>query len=57
MTAHSRSPMGLFERYLSVWVALCLAAGVALGQAVPGLFEAIAAVEYANVNLVIAVFI
>jgi len=49
--------MGTFERYLSVWVALCILAGVLLGASVPGLFEAIAALEYANVNLVVALFI
>jgi ACR3 family arsenite transporter len=51
------SPMGLFERYLSVWVGLCILAGVALGAALPEVFQAIAAVEYANVNLVVAVLI
>ncbi|KPF44538.1 arsenic transporter [beta proteobacterium AAP51] len=49
--------MGLFERYLSVWVGLGMAAGVALGLAVPGVFQAVAAVEWAHVNLVVAVFI
>lgn len=49
--------MGLFERYLSIWVALCIGAGVGLGVLFPGLFEAIAGFEYANVNLVVAVFI
>ncbi len=49
--------MGLFERYLSVWVGLGMAAGVLLGLAAPGVFEAIAAVEWAQVNLVVAVFI
>ena len=49
--------MGLFERYLSLWVALCIAAGMAAGVALPGAFAAIAAFEYANVNLVVAVFI
>lgn len=49
--------MGLFERYLSLWVALCIVAGVILGNLFPLLFTAIAAVEYAHVNLVIAVFI
>lgn len=51
------SPLGLFERYLSLWVALCIAAGVGLGVAVPGIFQTIAGLEYANVNLVVAVFI
>ncbi|MBT8139716.1 MAG: ACR3 family arsenite efflux transporter [Gammaproteobacteria bacterium] len=49
--------MGLFERFLSVWVALCISAGVGLGIAMPDLFQTIAAIEYANVNLVVAVFI
>ena len=57
MSANASSPMGLFERYLSVWVGLCIAAGVALGVALPNLFEAIAGIEYARVNLVVAVFI
>ncbi len=49
--------MGLFERYLSVWVALCIAAGVGLGAMAPGLFQSIASIEYASVNLVVAVLI
>lgn len=49
--------MGLFERYLTVWVAAAIAAGVALGVMMPGLFATIAAMEYASVNLVVAVFI
>jgi ACR3 family arsenite transporter len=49
--------MGLFERYLTLWVALGIAAGVALGLAVPGVFQAVAALELAQVNLVVAVFI
>ncbi|TYC52094.1 ACR3 family arsenite efflux transporter [Rhodobacterales bacterium] len=57
MTAETASPMGLFERYLSLWVALCIAAGVGLGAMFPGLFQAIAALEIAKVNLVVALFI
>jgi ACR3 family arsenite transporter len=49
--------MGLFERYLSVWVALCILAGVILGNFFPGIFQQIAALEYAHVNLVVAVLI
>ena len=48
--------MGLFERYLSVWVALSIASGVGLGVALPSLFESIAGIESARVNLVVAVF-
>ncbi|WP_166424151.1 ACR3 family arsenite efflux transporter [Paraglaciecola sp. 20A4] len=49
--------MGLFERYLSVWVALGIAAGVLLGSMQPELFAEIAGFEYAHVNLVVAVLI
>ena len=49
--------MGLFERYLTVWVALAIVAGVALGLWIPGAFEAVAAMEVAHVNLVVAVFV
>jgi len=49
--------MGLFERYLSLWVFLCIVAGVAAGVAVPDLFRTLAAIEYAHVNLVVAVLI
>ena len=49
--------MGLFERFLSVWVGLCIVAGVGLGLLVPGVFGAIAALEYASVNFVVAVLI
>jgi ACR3 family arsenite transporter len=49
--------MGLFERYLSVWVGLCIIAGVLFGNLLPGVFELIARLEYAHVNLVVAVFI
>ena len=57
MSTDNASPMGLFERYLSLWVALCIIAGVGLGIALPSLFTLIAGIEYANVNLVVAVFI
>ena len=49
--------MGLFERYLTVWVACGIALGVALGLALPGVFEVVAGLEFAHVNLVVAVFI
>ena len=49
--------MGLFERYLTLWVALGIGAGVALGLRVPGVFQTVAALEWAHVNLVVAVLI
>ena len=51
------SPLGRFERYLSVWVGLCIAAGVTLGASWPGLFAFIAGLEYAHVNIPVAVLI
>jgi ACR3 family arsenite transporter len=49
--------IGLFETYLSVWVGLAIAVGVALGALAPGLFEGLARFELASVNLVVAVLI
>ncbi|CAD7846900.1 MAG: Arsenical-resistance protein ACR3 [Olavius algarvensis Gamma 3 endosymbiont] len=49
--------MGIFERYLSLWVALCIAAGVGCGVVLPQLFQLVAGIEYASVNLIVAVFI
>ena len=49
-----RPGIGTFERYLSVWVALCIVAGIALGHLLPGAFATIAAADVAQVNLVIA---
>lgn len=49
--------MGIFERYLSVWVGLCIVAGVLLGVIIPNVFSMIAALEFAHVNLVVAVLI
>jgi ACR3 family arsenite transporter len=49
--------MSIFERYLTVWVFLCIVAGVALGHAFPGLFHAIGGLEVAKVNLPVAVLI
>ena len=49
--------MGIFERYLSLWVALCIMLGVFLGNALPRVFEVIAGWEYAHVNLLIALLI
>ncbi len=51
------APLGVFERYLSLWVGLCIIAGVKLGIAWPGVFAFIARLEYARVNLVVAVLV
>lgn len=53
----ANSPLGAFERYLSVWVALGIVVGVVSGLMVPGVFQKIASLEIAHVNLVVAVFI
>jgi ACR3 family arsenite transporter len=49
--------MPIFERYLTVWVGLCIIAGVVLGNFAPQAFALIASLEYAHVNLVVALFI
>jgi arsenite transporter len=51
------SGMSVFERYLSVWVLLCILAGVALGQLFSGLFQAIGQMEVAHVNLPVGLLI
>ncbi|HEY4547457.1 MAG TPA: ACR3 family arsenite efflux transporter [Pedomonas sp.] len=56
--AVSRSPaISTFERYLSVWVILCIGAGIALGAALPDFFKLVASAEVAQVNLPVAVLI
>ena len=57
MSTDTASSMGIFERFLSVWVALCITVGVGLGILLPEIFQLIASIEYASVNLVVAVFI
>ena len=60
ITEHTEAPpggIGFFEKWLSVWVALSIVAGLALGSVLPGLFEALASFEFASVNLVVAVLI
>ncbi len=49
--------MGVFERYLSLWVALCIVAGIALGFVVPGAFHTLAAIEIAQINLPVALLV
>ena len=50
-------PMNLFERWLSLWVALCIVAGVALGQLLPAPFQALGRMEVARVNIPVGVLI
>ena len=49
--------IGFFEKWLSLWVALCIVVGIALGNVVPGVFAQLAELEFASVNLVVAVLI
>lgn len=49
--------MSVFERYLTLWVALCMVAGIALGQLLPAPFRALGAAEAYHVNLPVAVLI
>jgi len=50
-------PLGFFERYLTAWVALCIVVGIVLGQLLPGVFQAIGAMEIARVNLPVGLLI
>jgi arsenite transporter len=50
-------PLDLFGRYLSLWVALCIVAGIGLGNFFPGAFAVLSELEVARVNLVVAVLI
>ncbi len=52
-----QAPMSGFERYLTLWVALCIVAGVALGQGLPDVFQAIGRMEVAQVNLPVGLLI
>ena len=53
----ARPSMGVFERFLTLWVALCIIAGVALGQFVPGVFHALGEATVAQVNLPVALLV
>jgi ACR3 family arsenite transporter len=55
--AAAGSRIGFFERYLTIWVVLCIVTGVTLGQVLPGLFQAVASLEIAKVNLPVGVLI
>ncbi len=50
-------PMSLFERWLSLWVFLCIVAGIALGQLLPGPVQAVGRMEWARVNLPVGLLI
>ncbi len=51
------APMSVFERYLTIWVFLCIVAGIALGQLLPQLFQAVGRMEVAQVNLPVGLLI
>ena len=51
------APMSVFERYLTVWVFLCIVAGIALGQLAPAVFQAVGRMEVAQVNLPVGLLI
>ncbi|MBV8522535.1 MAG: arsenical-resistance protein, partial [Acetobacteraceae bacterium] len=53
----ARPGLGTFERYLSLWVALCILAGIALGQVLPGIFQALGRMTVAEVNIPVAILI
>lgn len=52
-----KSGLGFFERYLTLWVALCIVAGVAIGQLFPAIPETLSRFEYANVSIPVAILI
>src|ERR1700722_70344 len=57
---HASAPkpaMGVFERFLTVWVALCIIAGIALGQLVPAVFHVLGEATVAQVNIPVAVLV
>ena len=54
----SKAPaLGVFERFLTLWVALCIIAGIVLGQTMPAVFRAIGAATVAEVNLPVALLV
>ncbi|WP_202397185.1 ACR3 family arsenite efflux transporter [Teichococcus coralli] len=56
-TRRRRAAMGTFERYLTLWVALCIVAGVVLGAVLPGPFQALGRMEVAQVNIPVALLV
>ena len=55
--AAARAPLSVFERYLTVWVFLCIVAGIVAGQLLPAFFQAVGRMEFAQVNLPVGVLI
>ena len=53
----AKPAMSVFERYLTFWVALCIVAGIALGQLLPGAFHVIGSTTLAQVNIPVAVLV
>ncbi len=51
------TPLAGFERYLSLWVAMCIASGIALGTLLPAWFQTLASIEYGSVNFLVAILI
>ena len=51
------APMSVFERYLTVWVFICIVVGIAAGQLLPGLFQSIGRMEVARVNIPVGLLI
>lgn len=56
-TNNNTSSMSIFERYLTLWVGLCIVTGIILGQLFPALFQAIGNIEFARVNLPVGLLI
>jgi len=58
ITAPGKAPsMGTFERYLTLWVALCIVVGIGLGQVLPGVFHALGTATIAEINLPVALLV
>jgi ACR3 family arsenite transporter len=55
--AAAGAPLSVFERYLTIWVFLCIVAGIAAGELLPGVFQAIGRMEFAQVNLPVGLLI
>lgn len=56
-SATAVAPLNLFERYLTAWVGICIVSGIALGQSLPSLFQAVGAMQVARVNLPVGLLI